>query len=180
MTLFRLIQGFRDHRQKGLINKGYNVLKTWANMPKKEVHIKSRKSLVEKGFITTLMDVNNGKYTFRLEKKVLEISLSELKREPQNLKKEPLSHSAHTEKEPHIKKYSFSSKKYFKKSLGDNQNSTYEKKKKQFLKENKKKIFKFLRENPKTKNLSKNEGLALVDNLIVDRFLSSTGIYETR
>ncbi len=117
MTFFRLIRGFCNNRERGLVAKGYSALKTWSNMPKKETYIKTRNSLVEKGFVSILMDLDKGSYIFRLKEKILEIDLEEedqsfsccaacIEREPLKVKK-GRCHTVHTEKELHIKKYSF-------------------------------------------------------------------------
>lgn len=163
-TIYRLLKGFNKKSSK----YSYSQLKTWSGIKNKAIFISTRNSLQEKKLISTLMDIENNSFVFKLVD--LKISYNEKREEkkPHQVEKEQHNKSHEVEKKPYIKKYIPQNKnKYFKKSI-PNQEDSKKFESYCFKEINEQKIFKFLDENIKTKHFSKKEKNLILEELYHD------------
>lgn len=179
MTIYRLLRGFNQKSS----SYSYAQLKTWSGIKNKTTFNKARSALVNKKLIVALLNVQNGRHTFKLCEFSPELKEDESIERTQEIKtqrrtsedvlkhqKEDLQHRSHTAEDvlqPLIKKYNPFLNKYFKKSCSK-QSPTYSKKAQLFEKENRKKILRFLSENLKTKDLSETQKHNLIEELVQD------------
>ena len=180
IALYRVLKGFNQTTARYT----YAQLKTWSGIKNKAVFISARNSLVKKGLISALMDVGSGRFSFTLKELDLDSSLldqkidanslvSEKKRGADTEKKlrytdlKPLKRGADTDLKPLINRSSTFSNKSNKKSYLSSKQQ-YREKAQKFEIENQKKIFLFLSENLKTKDLNDSEKLNLIDALILE------------
>lgn len=160
MTLVRVLKGFR----KTQCRYTYAQLKTWSGIKNKAAFISARRSLVKKGLIKALEDVNSSSYAFRLNESFFE----KCNLKPQNTDLKPTKREAHTDLKPHIKKYNSSLKKNNKKSSELSSKKSQDAKAKRFQAANRKKIFLFLSEYYCTHYLSDSEKNELINELILN------------
>lgn len=162
LTIYRLTKGFNKKSSK----LTYAQLKKWSGIKNKAIFIDTRNGLRDKNIIIALHDLETNTYQYKLKEFSNGFIFSTEDKKLHHVEKEHSKAEQTEEKKQYINKYIPKENKYLKKSLGNSQ--SFEKQKKFYQVQNKKKIFKFLNENIKTKYLSNEEKEKLFSDLLLE------------